>query len=206
MALSYPKANNFHSFIAWYYYVAPSHSTFAIVRRTLTLTNLLAFLTFTIYPCMPPRLLPEEYGFVDSVRHDNAQSIWMSGNYVNSLAAMPSMHFGYAFVIGCTMLYHAGIFRKSFEQGEAKKSTVWQIVYVLVGVGYPLMVLVTIVATANHYWLDALVATIVACIAHFCNNVFLGLLPVEDLLLWVLRLEKPFPSTGDNFKERGGRI
>lgn len=81
-------------FIAWYYYVAPNHSIFAIVRRTLTLMNLLAFITFTFYPTMPPRLLPEEYGFLDTVRHDNAQSVFMRGDAVNSLAAMPSMHFG----------------------------------------------------------------------------------------------------------------
>lgn len=43
---------------------------------------------------MPPRLLPEEYGFLDTVRHDNAESVWMKGEVVNSLAAMPSMHFG----------------------------------------------------------------------------------------------------------------
>lgn len=81
-------------FIAWYYYVAPNHSVFAVARRTLTLTNLFAFITFTFSPTMPPRLLPKEYGFLDTVRHDNAQSIWMRGEVVNSLAAMPSMHFG----------------------------------------------------------------------------------------------------------------
>lgn len=43
---------------------------------------------------MPPRLLPKEYGFLDTVRHDNAESIFMRGDVVNSLAAMPSMHFG----------------------------------------------------------------------------------------------------------------
>ncbi|KAF6234614.1 hypothetical protein HO173_007240 [Letharia columbiana] len=193
-------------FIAWYYYIAPSHSTFATIRRTLTLTNLFAFLTFTLYPCMPPRLLPPEYGFLDSVRHDKATSIWMSGNFVNSLAAMPSMHFGYAFVIGCTMIYHAGIFRRSLEKGETKKSCFWKSIYCLIGLGYPSMILVTIVATANHYWMDALMATIVACAAYLCNRVFLTMLPLEDLLLWVLRLEKPIPSTGDTFRQRGGRI
>ena len=83
-----------YRFIAWYYYVAPTHDIFATARRTLTLTNLFAFITFTFYPTMPPRLLPEEYGFLDTVRHDNAQSIFMRGDAVNSLAAMPSMHFG----------------------------------------------------------------------------------------------------------------
>lgn len=195
-------------FIAWYYYIAPSFGIFATVRRTLTLTNLLAFATFTFYPCMPPRLLPPEYGFLDSVRHDNATSIWMSGDFVNSLAAMPSMHFGYAFVIGCTMFYHAGVLppRRKYEKGEVPKSLPWKLFYCAIGIGYPAMILVTIVATANHYWMDALMATVVACISWWCNRIFLALLPLEDLLLWCLRLEKPVPSTGERFRARGGRI
>ena len=148
------------SFIAWYYYIAPSHPTFAVVRRTLTLTNFLAFLTFIFYPCMPPRLLPTEYGFLDTVHHDNAQSMWMSGKYVNSLAAMPSMHFGYAFCIGCTLVYHSGVFRRELETGEARKSVLWKTFYILLGISYPALILVTIVATANHYFLDAMVATL----------------------------------------------
>ena len=193
-------------FIAWYYYIAPSHSTFATARRTLTLTNLFAFLSFTLYPCMPPRLLPPEFGFLDSVRHDNATSIWMSGNFVNSLAAMPSMHFGYAFVIGCTMFYHAGIFRRTLEKGETRKNWGWKLVYMAIGLGYPSFILITIVATANHYWMDALMAVIVACAAYLCNGIFLALLPLEDLLLWALRLNKPIPSTGERFRQRGGKL
>jgi len=198
--------NGVKSFIAWYYYIAPSHATFATIRRTLTLTNLFAFLTFTLYPCMPPRLLPPEYGFLDSVRHDNATSIWMSGNFVNSLAAMPSMHFGYAFVIGLTMIYHTGIFRRTMEKGESKKGLGGKLFYCFVGLGYPSMILITIVATANHYWMDAMMATVVACAAYLCNSIFLALLPLEDLLLWALRLEKPIPSTGERFRARGGKI
>ncbi|KLJ06580.1 hypothetical protein EMPG_17921 [Blastomyces silverae] len=193
-------------FIAWYYYIAPSFKTFATVRRTLTLTNLLAFVTFTFYPCMPPRLLPPEYGFVDSVRRDNAQSIWMSGDYVNSLAAMPSMHFGYSFCIGCTMLYHTGIFRRTLETGERRKTICWKLWYIAIALAYPLSVLVAIVATANHYWLDALVAIVVVFAAFICNRVFLVLLPVEDLLYWSLRMEKPIPSTGEQYHRRGGSI
>lgn len=194
-------------FIAWYYYVAPSHNTFAIVRRTMTLTNLFAFIIFICYPCMPPRLLPREYGFLDTVGHNDGQSVWMKGNYVNSLAAMPSMHFGYAFCIGCTMLYHSGVFRKTLEPGERRKSKPWAIFYILLAVGYPAWILITIVATANHYYLDALVAFFVVILAYLCNSVFLALLPLEDLLLWCLRLEKPVPTTGDRFRQRpAGRI
>lgn len=130
----------------------------------------------------------------------------MSGDYVNSLAAMPSMHFGYAFVIGCTMVHHTGMFRRTLEKGEVRKSLVWKIIYVLIGVGYPSFILVTIVATANHYWLDALMATVVASLAYLCNGVFLTFLPLEDILLWAIRAEKPIPSTGDRFRQKGGRI
>ena len=130
----------------------------------------------------------------------------MSGNYVNSLAAMPSMHFGYAFVIGCTMFYHAGIFRRNLEKGEVRKSAFWKCVYMLIGIGYPAMILVTIVATANHYWMDALMACIVAILAYLCNRVFLALLPLEDLLLWCLRADKPVPSTGERFRLKDGKI
>lgn len=205
-----PQSSSFDqhcpSFIAWYYYVAPSNTTFATVRRTLTLTNLFAFLTFTLYPCMPPRLLPPEYGFLDTVRRDNATSIFMSGNYVNSLAAMPSMHFGYAFVIGSTIIHHASVIRRPLEKAEARTAWGWKLFHVATGVVYPAMILVTIVATANHYWMDVLMATLVAALAYLCNGILLALLPVEDLLLWAWRLEKPIPSTGERFRQRVGRL
>jgi len=192
----------FARFIAWWYYVAPSHNTFAIVRRTMTLTNLFAFVIFIFYPCMPPRLLPPEYGFLDSVGRNNGQSVWMKGRYVNSLAAMPSMHFGYSFCIGCTMMYHSGLFRKTLEPAEIRKSTAWQLFYALFAIAYPSWILITIIATANHYFLDACVAVFVAITAFLCNRVFLVLLPVEDLLMWCLRLEKPIPTTGVRYRAR----
>ncbi|KAF2260701.1 hypothetical protein CC78DRAFT_584478 [Lojkania enalia] len=193
-------------FICWYYYVAPSFKTFATARRTMTLTNFCAFMTFILYPCMPPRLLPHEYGFLDTVRHDDAQSVWMSGKYVNTLAAMPSMHFGYAFCIGLTLIYHSGIFRRTLEAGEAKKSTFWKIFYLGFGIAYPSFILTVIVATANHYFMDAMVATCFVFLSFACNKVFYVFIPLEDLLLYLIRAEKPVPTTGDRFHERGGRI
>lgn len=193
-------------FIAWYYFVAPSHPTFATVRRTMTLTNFFAFTTFIFYPCMPPRLLPKEYGFLDTVRHDDAQSVWQSGKYVNSLAAMPSMHFGYAFCIGCTVVYHSGVFRRKLEKGEAPKSIPWKLFYICLGVAYPLLILTTIVATANHYFLDAVMATLFVLLAFACNKVFYVFIPLEDWLLWALRVDKPVPSTGERFSQLGLRL
>jgi hypothetical protein len=120
----------------------------------------------------------------------------MEGKYVNSLAAMPSMHFGYAFCIGCTMMYHSGIGRRTLEWGEVRKSKSLTLFYALFAIAYPSWILITIVATANHYYLDASVAFLVTIVAFMCNKVFLVFLPLEDWLLWALRLDKPVPTTG----------
>lgn len=193
-------------FLCWYYYVAPNFDTFSVARRTMTLTNFCAFMTFIFYPCMPPRLLPKEYGFLDTVRHDDAQSVWMGGKFVNQLAAMPSMHFGYSFIIGTTMIYHSGIFRRSLETGESRKNTFWKIFYLVLGVGYPTFILTVIVATANHYFMDALVATFFVFFSFACNKIFYVFIPLEDLLLYVIRADKPTPTTGQRFHQRGGNI
>jgi hypothetical protein len=168
----------------------------------MTLANFLTFSIFTFFPCMPPRLLDEKYGFHDTVRHDDAQSVWSSGKFFNQLAAFPSLHFAYAFSIGCTVVYHSGVFRRRLSRGETRKSKLWQAIYVVGGIAYPSLVLTVIVATANHYWLDAMGAMVVVSTAFLCNRVFMVLLPLEDLFLWVFRLEKPVPTTGDRFNRR----
>jgi hypothetical protein len=145
---------------------------------------------------MPPRLLPEEYGFVDTVGHNKGESVFMKGKFVNSLAAMPSMHFGYAFCIGCTMYYHSGVFRNTLEPGESRKSKPTQLFFLLLATGYPSWILITIIATANHYYLDAYMAVMVAVLAFLCQRSLLAFLPLEDMLFWCLRAEKPIPTTG----------
>jgi hypothetical protein len=206
----------------------------------MSLLNLWAFVIFIFYPCTPPRLLPEEFGFIDTVNRENAQSVWMSGQYVNKLAAMPSMHFGYAFAIGCvfvadSMVLHAlfawmpRVFKMAWTkvrrqaESEISAETETEVemsgkVYseeeelllsrgklarafmFAFGLWYPAWILLTIVATANHYFLDAIVAGFGVLLSYWCNRVLLNLLPVEDMLLWVLRLEKPVPTTG--FRKR----
>lgn len=195
------------AFIVWYYHAAPSHATFATVRRTMTLTNFMAFMTFIFYPMMPPRLLPKEYGFLDTVHMEDAASLWQTGKHVNSLAAMPSMHFGYAFAIGCTFIYHSGLLFRSSTRLETRKPLFSKILFCVAGVVYPTILLITILATANHYWMDAAVALLYVLAAFACNKVWHVLLPLEDVFLWVIRAEKPVPSTGQKTRGhgRGGR-
>ncbi|KAJ5899103.1 hypothetical protein N7495_003847 [Penicillium taxi] len=182
-------------FLSWYYYVAENHASFSVARRTMTLGNLAAFLIFCVYPCMPPRLLPKSYGFYDTVRQEHAESIWVGGESVNQFAAMPSLHFTYAFVIGCTFIYHSGILARL--AGKPTKSNFVQFGFLALAVVYPALVLSVIIATANHYWLDAAVAVVtVTCCFRF-NRLLCLLLPLEFGFCWVLRIAKPVPTTGD---------
>ena len=65
-------------------------------RRTLAVCNLFAFVVFTLWPCMPPRLLSDEsvegpdgdlgrsYGFVDTVHGPGgAGSVWTENRFCN---------------------------------------------------------------------------------------------------------------------------
>jgi hypothetical protein len=62
----------------------------------MAVCNLLAFVVFTIWPCMPPRLLSDpdytgpqaelakSYGFVDTVHgKDGASSVWTQNRFCN---------------------------------------------------------------------------------------------------------------------------
>lgn len=207
----------------------------------MTLCNLFAFTVFIFYPCMPPRLLPQEYGFIDTVNGEDATSVWMSGNFVNRLAAMPSMHFGYAFCIGCVFVYESAALSGAKQMyrrfGKTRNpSETWlpvpgadeenlsaassdlleqpsseptserpmgqRIAFFVLGVWYPSWVLLTIVATANHYFMDAMAASLVVLMSFVCNRFLMNFLPLEDLLLWAWRLEKPVPTTGMSRRRR----
>jgi hypothetical protein len=63
-----------------------------------------------------------------------------------------------------------------------------------------MLIMTTIIATANHYFLDALVATAYVVIAFVSNKVICVFVPVEDWLLWVVRAERPIPSTGERYR------
>ncbi|KAI7282991.1 hypothetical protein KC345_g3175 [Hortaea werneckii] len=185
------------AFLSWYYYAAPNFSTYAVARRTMTLGNFAAFIIFCFYPCMPPRLLPSSYGFQDTVRQGNAESVWVGGANVNQLAAMPSLHFTYAFVIGCTFLYHSGVLQAIRGQRMmGSRSPVKIFCFLCAGILYPLLVLTVIVATANHYYLDAVFATFSVTAAFLCNRIWLIFLPAESLFAWCIRAKKPVPTTG----------
>lgn len=157
-----------------YCYTYLPRGRYQIIRRTLALENVIAFAIISLWRCKPPRLLPEEFGFVDVLHQHNSGSAWTQNKFQLTIAAMPSLHFGNSVLIAfCLVMYSPHVFLRC------------------VAVLWPVMMGVTVVATANHFILDAVVGVIVIILAFRLNGAMLILLPVERGLLRLLRLEKP---------------
>lgn len=148
---------------------------FQSTRRTLVVCNCLAFIVFSSWPCMPPRLLPfEEFGYVDTLHTGKAASIWTTNKFQNQLAAFPSLHFGYSFVIGVSLYVYSP--HKWLRT---------------IALSYPVLILLVIMATANHYILDAVGGFFVTVLAHKINGMMLNLRPIEEWGFWLTGTEKP---------------
>lgn len=111
-------------------------------RNTLAATTALALIGFAFYPLMPPRLLPESYGYVDTLAEYGGLWSFDSGTMKavsNQYAAMPSLHFGWS-AWSALVLW------------PATKGRTWPRVLLA---AYPAATVFAIVVTANHFWLDA---------------------------------------------------
>lgn len=62
---------------------------------------------------------------------------------------------------------------------------------ITVGMMYPTVILIAILATANHFVLDAVAGFIVAVAGWHINGVLVNLLPLEDWLLNLVHVHKP---------------
>jgi hypothetical protein len=116
-------------------------------RNTLAFTTALALIGFAFFPLMPPRLLPDNYHFVDTLKTIGGLWSFDSGamNKVsNQYAAMPSLHFAWS-------TWSALVIAPAFKQRWARV-----LVY-----SYPFVTVFCIVVTANHYILDALGGAVV---------------------------------------------
>jgi hypothetical protein len=110
-------------------------------RNTLAVATLLALIGFKLFPLMPPRLLPDSYGFVDTLARYPTFWSFNSGavsKISNQYAAMPSVHI-------CWSTWCALVFAPRVKHRWAK----------VLAIAYPFFTLMVIVITANHYILDA---------------------------------------------------
>jgi hypothetical protein len=119
---------------------------------------------------------------------------------------MPSLHLGYSLLIGLTIATiplnsaHPSTtqfvlpFFNQWHPKLAPRITMpsWRrMTCLLVGFLYPTIILVAIIATANHFILDVVAGSTVCGVAWWGNDVLLNLLALEDWFLWVVRIHKP---------------
>ncbi len=142
---------------------------YPVWRNTILIATGLALVGFSLFPLMPPRLLCDcVYGagpaaaadglphFVDTLAvHGGLWSFGTSGMAAvsNQYAAMPSLHIGWA--LWCALVLVPRVRHRSTKVLAAL---------------YPIVTLLTVVVTGNHYWLDAVGGAVVVGIGWLAGS------------------------------------
>jgi len=128
--------------LAWLFIRHPPH--YVWFRRVLASVTAAALVIHLLYPLAPPRMLPQ-HGFVDTgVRF--GQSVYGpvagSDGLANQFAAMPSLHVGWS--VGVALALAAVT--------AGRMRVLWFV--------HPAVTFLVVAVTANHYWLDGVVAIV----------------------------------------------
>lgn len=130
-------------------------------RLVIFVTTGVALIGYYFFPLAPPRLM-EGMDFVDTA---SVHQTWGSlsaedsamASVSNQYAAMPSMHIGWSVWCGITIAVLA--------------RPLW---VKLLGALYPMVTLLVIVATANHFWLDAVGGVICLGVGYLVSRLWFG--------------------------------
>ena len=132
--------------LVWLY--TQRRPAWGICRNCFVMMNFIAVVVFALLPTAPPRMIFTS-GVADiNFIHGARAHIFENGLIANPFAAMPSLHFAYALFIALTLLMYA--------------RSRWASV---AGFAYASLVLVAIVATGNHFVLDAVAGGLVVVAA-----------------------------------------
>ena len=126
-------------FLAWGWLRRPPPE-YRWARRLIITLTAFAMVLHTAMPLAPPRML-SSLGFLDTMAAFGP-SAYSGGaaEVANQFAAMPSLHVGWALLIAVVVVRTA--------------RTRWRWLVV----AHPVLTTLVVVLTANHYWIDALVA------------------------------------------------
>jgi hypothetical protein len=135
-------------FFMWLYHKKNDYYKF--IRNGFLLANTLTLFFYISFPCAPPRML-DDLGFVDTLLRVSNVNLYTGvfSSLFNQYAAMPSMHFGNALLIGVVVF----ILSKN-------KLVKWPVLL------YPIFVLFVIVVTGNHFYMDAFVGGLIVLIPY----------------------------------------
>jgi PAP2 superfamily len=133
--------------LLWVYLRRNEH--FRNFRNWVLLAGTIGFIGYVAYQTAPPRMFPGD-GFVDtlaqfaSLNHGSGVIEFASNQY----AAMPSLHAADALIVGITLFY---VVRTWWLK------PLWLL--------WPAWVCFSVMATANHFWLDCVAGAFVALVA-----------------------------------------
>ena len=122
------------------------NESFYFVRNMMMTAMILALVGYILYPTAPPRFFPE-WGFLDSVSEFTGVEPASDGvnAMFNPYAAIPSMHVAFALMIGWSLA--------QLVRTRVARAFWW---------AYPVVVTYVIVATGNHFLMDAVLGAATA--------------------------------------------
>lgn len=118
------------------------------MRTEMAVLTGLALAVHVLFPLAPPRLMPS-FGMVDTMLA-TGPSAYPDNNtdgVANQFAAMPSLHVGWALLVALAVI----------RVGTSR----WRWLALL----HPGLTVTVVVVTANHYWLDGIVAAALLAVA-----------------------------------------
>ena len=128
-------------FLAWGWWSRPA-AEYRWSRRSITLLTGLALVVHVLMPLAPPRML-SGLGFLDTMAVFGPSAYdGSTATLANQFAAMPSIHVGWALLIAVVVV--------------RTLPGPWRWLVVL----HPTVTVIVVVATANHYWVDAIAAAL----------------------------------------------
>lgn len=146
---------------AWYYIVVQGAVTgivgllliwrrvpnFRLHRDALIACNAIGLVVFWLYPVAPPRMLP---GYHDiTAAAVPVFSSLLEGRAASQFSSLPSLHVTWALWVA--------VAAAALVKHPALRAALWL---------YPVLTALDVLATANHYWLDAITAVGVLALAY----------------------------------------
>lgn len=117
-----------------------SREDYLWVRRLIVRLTATSFVIFALMPLAPPRLM-SEFAFIDTLAIMGPSAYEETSiRLANQFAAMPSLHVGWALLLAVVVI--------------KRSRAPWR----WAALAHPVIMTVVVVVTANHYWIDALVA------------------------------------------------
>jgi membrane-associated phospholipid phosphatase len=145
------------SALIWLYRRSPA--VYRELRNTVVATWLIAVPVFALFPVAPPRLA--DIGLADTVSQQaTVELTGRSTIFYNQLAAVPSLHVGFAVAVGLAL---ARVFERRWAKGLA---LLWG----------PLVSL-SVVATGNHYLFDIAAGLAVTALGYAVGRTRIARLP-----------------------------